>query len=102
MYIEFGKILKTPPEFAYIPTDYLYSSDPAQFAHIHFEKQYPAIYDNSKIRQAIPGFKAEIDLNSGLKMMLQWFEENSVFADPEKDKLEDKLVNLSLAFKKMI
>jgi len=91
LYLEFGKILGIEPKIVYIPSVMLYKAAPSLCDHIYFEKCYAGLYDNSKIRTIIPGFKASITLNEGLNMILEYFERDSHVIDHRKDKLEDDL-----------
>jgi len=91
LYLEFGKILGIEPKIAYIPSVMLYKAAPSLCDHIYFEKCYAGLYDNSKIRTVIPGFRASITLNEGLSMILEYFERDYRIVDPRKDKLEDDL-----------
>lgn len=43
------------------------------------DKSYSAIFDNSKIKTLVPGFKAEISFAEGIKGTLNWFQ-----AKPER------------------
>ena len=63
-------------------------------AHLYFEKTYAGLFDNVKIKADVPEFEASINLNQGLQMVLDWFEKEANTVDPEKDALEDKLVEL--------
>lgn len=94
LYLEFGKILGIEPHIVHIPTDLLYTADPEMFGHLHYEKSFTGLFNNSKINNAVPEFVCDISLNAGLKMILAWFEKEANQVDPEKDALEDRLVEL--------
>jgi hypothetical protein len=41
-------------------------------------------------------------LNAGLKMIIAWFEKEAKHVDPEKDALEDRLVELYTGWEKQM
>jgi nucleoside-diphosphate-sugar epimerase len=102
LYTEFGKIVGIEPNIVHIPSELLCKASPVLFEHLYYEKCYCGIYDNSKIKRDVPGFKAEISLNEGLKTIFDWFEEEANQVDPAKDELENKLVNLHRDWSKQI
>jgi len=92
LYTTFGKILGKEPWIVHIPSELLMTAAPNLCSHLYYEKMYAGLYDNSKIRSVVPDFRAEISLEEGLAMMLEWFESEGGPLDREKDALEDKLV----------
>lgn len=94
LYLEFGKIVGRAPQIVHVPAELLYRAAPNLCAHLYFEKTYAGLFDNAKIRQVIPGYRAQISLNEGLRTIAEWFEKEANSVDPEKDALEDKLVEL--------
>jgi len=94
LYLEFGKILGIEPNIVYIPSSILYKAAPSLCDHIYFEKCYAGLYDNSKMRTINPDFRANIALNEGLQMLLEYFERDNPVVEPRKDKLEDDLASL--------
>jgi nucleoside-diphosphate-sugar epimerase len=94
LYIEIGKIIGIAPKIVHIPSEILCSISPELFSHLYYEKAYAAIYDNSKIRSVVPDYRAEISLNKGLRMIIDWIEKEANKVDLEKDMLEDRLVEL--------
>jgi len=94
LYLEFGSLVGKSPVIIHIPSELLRLAAPNTCSHLYFEKTYAGLFDNSKIRQAVPDFKADISLRDGLKMMLDWYEADAHTVDPEKDALEDRLAEL--------
>jgi nucleoside-diphosphate-sugar epimerase len=91
LYLEIGKILGKEVHLFHLPSEVLYHADPNLCAHLYYEKTYPGLFDNSKVRRDIPEFQPTISLNQGLRSLISWFEAESRAIDPEKDALEDKL-----------
>jgi nucleoside-diphosphate-sugar epimerase len=92
LYLEFGRLVGKTPEILHIPSEILYKAAPNLCNHLYFEKTYPGIFDNSKIRSVVPDFKATTSFRDGLASILAWWERDANTVDPEKDKLEDDLV----------
>lgn len=93
-YLAFGKVLGIEPQIIHIPTDLLYIADEDLFGHLHYEKSFVGLYDNTKVKTAIPDFVCDIALHEGIHMMVDWFEKEANYVDPEKDAMEDRLVAL--------
>ena len=58
------------------------------------DKAYSMVYDNSKLKRAVPEFQATVKFSDGIKKSLEWFE-----ADPrrrcvngEANRLMDRIV----------
>jgi len=92
LYLEIGKIIGVEPIIKHLPIDLLLESDKDIFEHIYYEKIYSGIFDNSKIKGAVPEFKACISLNQGLTTLIDWYEKEANTVDLKKDKYEDALV----------
>ncbi len=92
LYYEFGKILGKEPNIVHVPTDFLMSADPNLFGHLYFEKMYPGVFDNSKIKRDVPNYNPTINLAAGLEMMTSWYNESNFPLDEEKDQFEDYLI----------
>ena len=98
-YLEFGRVLGRDVDIVHIPSELLRAANPDLCSHLFFEKTYPGLFDNSKLRGVIPDFKCDISLHDGVKMMVDWFDKEANQVDPEKDALEDRLVALHAGWK---
>ena len=99
LYLEFGKVVGMEPHIVHIPSELLCAANPDLFSHLYFEKTFPGLFDNSKIRGAVPDFRCDISLHDGIKMMVDWFEQQANQVDAEKDAMEDRLVELHAGWK---
>ncbi|TVY07737.1 NAD-dependent epimerase/dehydratase family protein [Paenibacillus cremeus] len=90
LYLEFGRVLGVEPKIVHIPTELLMKADASLFAHLHYEKSYAGLFDNSKIKRDVPSFEVSISLNEGLRMMLDWYERDGHTVDEGKMQLEDR------------
>lgn len=59
------------------------------------DKAHSAIFDNSKIKQLVPGYTATIPFSEGIKETLAWFEEKEerMVVDPETNAMMDKIIS---------
>lgn len=94
LYLEFGKLIGKEPKIVHIPSELLYLAAPMLCNHLYFEKTFAGLFNNTKIKQAVPGFSTDISLKDGLRSILAWWERDACEVDPEKDELEDRLVNI--------
>lgn len=92
LYLEFGKIVGKEPRIVHIPSEILFKAAPSVGNHLYFEKTYPGLFDNSKIKAIAPEFEAAINLEEGVRLLYDWFVESGRIVDPVKDALEDRLV----------
>jgi nucleoside-diphosphate-sugar epimerase len=99
LYLEFGKVLDREVKIVHIPSELLVAAEPDLFSHLYFEKTYPGLFDNTKIRGVVPGFSCDIDLHQGVRMMVDWFEKEASRVDPEKEALEERLIALHEGWK---
>ena len=94
LYLELGRIVGKPPRIVHIPAELLYKAAPNLCGHLYFEKTYAGLFDNSKIRSVDPRLQADLSLNEGMQIIVDWWEKEANTIDPEKEALEDKLVDL--------
>ena len=94
LYLEFGRVLDREVEIVHISSELLVAANPDLFTHLYLEKTFAGLFDNSKIRTVLPDFRCDISLHDGVQMMVDWFEKEANQVDPEKDELEDRLVEL--------
>lgn len=98
LYLEFGRLVGIKPEIIHLPSELLRKAAPNLCSHLYFEKTYAGLFDNTKLKSAIPDFRADISLHEGLKSILAWYEAEAHEVDPEKDALEDRLVEIHRDF----
>jgi len=97
-----GKLLGIEPHIVHLSSDLLVEANPSLFSHLYYEKSYSGLFDNSKLKRDLPGFRAEISLSAGLSMLLDWYEREGHQADQEKDLLEDRLAGAHADFCKQL
>jgi hypothetical protein len=70
--LEFGRVLNREVRIAHYPSELLAAARPELFSHLFsgfLEKNYPGLFDNARVRSAIPDFDYEIGLHEGGKKM---------------------------------
>ena len=94
LYTEFGKCVGEKPRLVHISTEMLMKVSPELFTNLYQEKMYAGIFDNSKIRSAVPEFICEYTLEKTVKAIYDWWESDpeARVTDETKDKLEDTIV----------
>ncbi len=98
LYLEIGKLVGKEPNLVYVPSKILAQAAPAVCAHLWYEKTYPGLFDNDKIRTVIPGYRAEISLHDGMAEIVAWWEKEANRVEPEKDAFEDRMVELTAEY----
>ena len=78
----------------HIPSDFICRIDESQVGNLLGDKATSVIFDNTKIKTFVPGFKATIPFKEGIKRTVAWFE-----ADParkvvkeETDRMMDRII----------
>jgi nucleoside-diphosphate-sugar epimerase len=81
-----GKVIGKVPYLIHIPSDFINRYDPDWGAGLLGDKARSVVFDNSKIKSAIPGWKAEILFAEGIRQSIAWFE-----AKPARMKLNREI-----------
>lgn len=98
LYLEMGAIVGKEEEIVTISSAALYSALPDLCQHLVLEKSHPGLFDNAKIRTVVPDYRARISLRQGLEALIASWERDGLQADPEKDRLEDRLAAAAAQF----
>jgi nucleoside-diphosphate-sugar epimerase len=79
IYTEIAKAAGVEPKLVHIPTEFLASISDWERGNLYGDKSASAVFDNSKLKAFVPGFRAEIPFHHGIRRTLAWFE-----ADPKR------------------
>lgn len=79
-----GKVIGIEPKFIHIPSDFINALEPEWGAALLGDKAISMVFDNSKIKSIVPGWKAKVSFEEGIRESIAWFEEK-----PERMKLDD-------------
>jgi nucleoside-diphosphate-sugar epimerase len=88
-----GKILGNKPKIVYLPSDYM-EKRTGHIGLIHGDKSESTVFDNSKIKSFVPGFKAEIPYHVGIERSVKWFRSHpeACVIDDRYNALLDKMI----------
>ncbi|MGQ1891456.1 NAD-dependent epimerase/dehydratase family protein [Thermophagus sp. OGC60D27] len=83
-----------PLKAVHIASDFIGSFDENLYGSLLGDKAHSVIFDNSKIKRFVPGFRATIPFSEGIKRTLRWFEADPgrIQMDPAKGQLVDKII----------
>lgn len=84
------------PKIVHIPSEVIQRYDPDWGASLLGDKSHSMIFDNSKIKELVPGFKAEIPFHQGAKEIVSWYLEDverlGSKVDPTFDAILDQIL----------
>ena len=80
----------------YIPTDVLAALDPEMGGGLNGDKRHSVIYDNTKIKQLVPGYCAVVSWREGVQRALRHILSSPELQpeDPQFDRWCDDLINI--------
>ena len=58
----------------HVPSDFITRVVPRLAGTLHGDKKWSAVFDNSKIKRFVPGFRAAIPFREGIRRTIEWFE----------------------------
>jgi nucleoside-diphosphate-sugar epimerase len=84
----------TTARIVHVPSDAIAAADADWGAGLLGDKAHSMIFDNSKLRSVVPGYRAEIPFEQGAREIVAWYDEDPVRqqTDPRLDVVMDKLV----------
>ncbi|HEV7892003.1 MAG TPA: SDR family oxidoreductase [Pyrinomonadaceae bacterium] len=71
----------------HVPSDFIARVVPRLAGTLHGDKKWSAVFDNSKMRKFVPGFRAVIPFREGIRRTLAWFE-----SDERRRRVDESLV----------
>jgi nucleoside-diphosphate-sugar epimerase len=80
-------------DIVHVPSDVIAAADPVWGAGLLGDKAHSMIFDNSKLRSVVPGYRATIPFEAGAREIVAWHDEDPSRqrTDPQLDALMDKL-----------
>jgi nucleoside-diphosphate-sugar epimerase len=78
----------------HVPSDAIAAADAAWGAGLLGDKAHSMVFDNSKLRSVVPGYRAEIPFEQGAREIVAWHDADPARqqADARLDAVMDKLV----------
>ncbi|GAB4490639.1 MAG: SDR family oxidoreductase [Anaerolineales bacterium] len=81
--LELGSALRVAPNIVHIPSDLIAMYNPEATGSLLGDKSNSAVFDNSKIKRYVPGFRCEVRWAEGVRRAIAWFE-----ADPSRQTID--------------
>lgn len=79
IYHTIGRAAGVRPHLVHIPTDFIAKVVPELGPGLYGDKAVSLIFDNRKIKRAVPAFRATTTFAQGMRQAIAWFE-----ADPDR------------------
>ena len=84
----------TRADIVHVPSDAIAAADPGWGASLLGDKAHSLVFDNSKLRSVLPGYRAVIPFEQGAREIVGWHDEDPARqrADARVDALMDRLI----------
>jgi nucleoside-diphosphate-sugar epimerase len=89
-----GRAAHAEPKLVHIPSQVIASYDADWGAGLLGDKTHSMIFDNTKVKRLVPGYRAEIPFSHGAEEVLAWYDEDESRRkiNPEVDRLMDEMI----------
>ncbi len=84
IYGAIGAAAGVTPRLVHIPSDFINACAPEIGAGLLGDKACSAVFDNSKIKRLVPGFRATVPFAIGIRQSVAWFD-----ADPARRTVDE-------------
>jgi nucleoside-diphosphate-sugar epimerase len=74
IHLTLADALGVEPKIVHISSDFIASVAPKRGGGLCGDKAYSVVFDNSKIKRFVPGFRAVIPYHEGIRRSLAWYE----------------------------
>lgn len=85
IHLEACEALGLEPNLVHVPSDLIAAYWPHATGSLIGDKSNSVVFDNSKIKAAVPDFKCEVPWAEGLRRVLDWFERHPQFQTIDGD-----------------
>ncbi|HEX3048264.1 MAG TPA: SDR family oxidoreductase [Bacillota bacterium] len=94
LYTILAEAVGKPAHIVHIASDFICRIDPAQTGNLLGDKGVSVIFNNTKIKTFVPGFKAVIPFYEGIRRTLAWFDANpeKKFVNPKTNEMMDRII----------
>ena len=75
-----------PANIVHVPSDLIAAADPDWGAGLLGDKSHSMVFDNSKLRSVVPGYRAVIPFERGAREIVAWYDE-----DPARQQVDTRL-----------
>jgi nucleoside-diphosphate-sugar epimerase len=97
IYQTIGEALGVRPNIVHIASDYIVGVEPSLAGSLIGDKTWSVVFDNSKIKKFVPGFKAVIPFSEGIRRTVEWFEAEAARRKVDQD-LNDAMNRILAAY----
>jgi nucleoside-diphosphate-sugar epimerase len=84
IYLLVGRAAGVEPDLLHVPSDGMVAADPELLGTLWGDKINSSVFDNSKLRRLVPGFRAIVPFERGIRETVEWFD-----ADPRRQEIDD-------------
>ncbi len=81
-----GAALGLTPRIVHVPSDVIASADPVWGAGLLGDKAHSMVFDNSKLRSVVPGWRAVVPFERGAREIVDWY-----LGDPARQVVDERL-----------
>jgi len=74
VYQAIGAAVGVKPRLVHVPSEFICRVDESHRGSLLGDKSWSVIFDNSKIKSAVPDFKATIPFHAGVRRAIEWME----------------------------
>jgi nucleoside-diphosphate-sugar epimerase len=94
IHMETYRRLGLPPRIVHLSSEFIASFWPHAVGSLIGDKTNSAVFDNTKIKSFVPGFKCEVSWAEGLRRVLAWYDAHPQFktVDAEFNGLCDRMI----------
>src|SRR3984957_11490399 len=88
-----GAALGVTPRLVHVPSDVIAAHDPEWGAGLLGDKAHSMVFDNTKVKSVVPGWRAVVPFERGAREIVRWYTEDPSrqVVDQNLDALMDKL-----------
>jgi nucleoside-diphosphate-sugar epimerase len=85
IYALVGVAAGAEPDILHVPSDGIMASGPEEIGNLWGDKAHSTVFDNSKLRELVPDFKATVPFSVGIHETVTWFDQ-----DPARQEIDDE------------
>lgn len=94
IYTTLGQAVGVEPKMVHVPSDVIAAFEPSWGASLLGDKCHSKFFDNTKIRQFLPGFKAQVPYAEGARQVAAWYAADPARqqVDPHYDQITERIL----------
>jgi nucleoside-diphosphate-sugar epimerase len=78
-----ARVVGVAPRLVHVPSDFIARIDARRGQSLLGDKAWSLVFDNSKLRNIVPGFHARVPFEEGVRASIEWLE-----ADPARQRID--------------